>query len=207
MTQNDIQGNDSMVIGLTGGVGCGKSTVMEILQRVYGAKLLIADNMGHVVMEKGHPAYDAVREQFGDGILCEDGSIDRGALAQLVYADDRKLKLLNAIIHPFVVEEIREKLQEWKTEPLIVLETAILFETGCDALCDEIWGIHTNRETRIKRLMESRGYTREKAESIMKKQMDEEEYQKRCDRILPNDGDRVDLEQRLSEWMKERKKN
>lgn len=196
-----------MVIGLTGGVGCGKSTVMEILQREYGAKLLIADDIGHVVMEKGHPAYDAVREQFGEGILCEDGSIDRGALAQLVYADERKLNQLNAIIHPCVVEEISEKLQEWRTEPLIVLETAILFETGCDAFCDEIWGIHTNREIRIKRLMESRGYTREKAESIMKQQMGEEEYQKRCHRVLPNNGDRMDLEQRLSKWMKNRKKN
>ena len=196
-----------MVIGLTGGVGCGKSTVMEILQREYGAKLLIADDIGHVVMEKGHPAYDAVREQFGEGILCEDGSIDRGALAQLVYADERKLNQLNAIIHPCVVEEISEKLQEWRTEPLIVLETAILFETGCDAFCVEIWGIHTNREIRIKRLMESRGYTREKAESIMKQQMGEEEYQKRCDRVLPNNGDRMDLEQRLSKWMKNRKKN
>ena len=196
-----------MVIGLTGGVGCGKSTVMEILQREYGAKLLIADDIGHVVMEKGHPAYDAVREQFGEGILCEDGSIDRGALAQLVYADERKLNQLNAIIHPCVVEEISEKLQEWRTEPLIVLETAILFETGCEAFCDEIWGIHTNREIRIKRLMESRGYTREKAESIMKQQMGEEEYQKRCDRVLPNNGDRMDLEQRLSKWMKNRKKN
>ena len=196
-----------MVIGLTGGVGCGKSTVMEILQREYGAKLLIADDIGHVVMEKGHPAYDAVREQFGEGILCEDGSIDRGALAQLVYADERKLNQLNAIIHPCVVEEISENLQECRTEPLIVLETAILFETGCDAFCDEIWGIHTNREIRIKRLMESRGYTREKAESIMKQQMGEEEYQKRCDRVLPNNGDRMDLEQRLSKWMKNRKKN
>lgn len=191
-----------MVIGLTGGVGCGKSTVMELLHEKYNAKILIADDMGHVVMQKGHPAYDKIREKFGGGILDTDGEIDRNAMAQIVYQDKRKLALLNAIVHPFVVKEIQKKLEEWKEEPLVVLETAILFETGCDALCDEVWGIHTDREIRIQRLMKSRGYTRERAEAIMKQQMPDEEYEEKCSRMINNSGDINELQQYLEQCLK-----
>lgn len=186
-----------MVIGITGGIGSGKSTVLRFLQKKYHAKLLMADELGHAVMERGRPAFDAVREQFGDAVLAADGGIDREKLARIVYADEDRRNLLNSIIHPCVWEEIRKRLREWEREPLVVLETAILFETGCDALCDEVWGVCTDREIRIQRLMCSRGYTREKAESIMASQMTEEEYRSRCDFILWNDGDPEILEKQV----------
>ncbi len=186
-----------MVIGITGGIGSGKSTVLRLLQKKYHAKLLMADELGHAVMERGQPAFDAVRELFGDAVLAADGGIDREKLARIVYADEGRRNLLNSIVHPCVWEEIRKQLREWEKEPLVVLETAILFETGCDALCDEVWGVCTGREIRIQRLMRSRGYTREKAESIMASQMTEEEYRDRCDFILMNDGDRGMLEEQL----------
>lgn len=177
-----------MVIGITGGVGCGKSTVMDILQQEYGAKILIADDMGHLVMEKGHPAYDEIRRQFGDEIINPDGAVNREVLSGIVYGDGEKLAVLNGIVHPYVKEEIRKKLLLWKDEPLVVLETAILFETGCDTLCDEVWAVLTGREVRITRLMDSRGYTRKKAEEIMAKQLGEEQFRERCDRVIQNDG-------------------
>lgn len=191
-----------MVIGITGGVGCGKSTVMKILQKEYGAKILIADDMGHLVMEKGHPAYDEICGQFGEGIINPDGTINREALSGIVYRDGEKLAVLNGIIHPYVKEEIRKKLLLWEDEALVVLETAILFETGCDALCDEVWAVLAGREVRIARLMKSRGYTRKKAEGIMAKQLGEEQLRERCDRFIQNDGGPEMLEVQLREFMK-----
>lgn len=190
-----------MVIGITGGVGCGKSTVINILQQEYGAKILIADDMGHLVMEKGHPAYDEICRRFGDDILNPDGAVNREALSEIVYRDGEKLAVLNSIIHPYVKEEIRKKLFIWKDEPLVVLETAILFETGCDALCDEVWAVFTGREVRIARLISSRGYTRKKAEDIMAKQLGEEQLRERCDRIIQNDGEQELLEVQIRELL------
>lgn len=182
-----------MVLGITGGVGCGKSTVLNLLASHYKAKLLIADDIGHEVMEPGMPAWREIREQFGEEVFTDKGEVCRNRLAALIYQDDSKRLLLNHIIHPYVFKEIERRLEEWKEEPLIVLETAILFETGCDVLCDEIWWIDTDKETRIQRLRDSRGYTREKAESIMKKQMREEEWAERCHRRIDNNKDEKNL--------------
>jgi dephospho-CoA kinase len=190
-----------MVIGVTGGVGCGKSALMNIMKKKYKAKILMADDMGHELTEQGQSAYNRICEEFGTEILAEDGNIDRNMLAEIIYKDDKKRILLNRIVHPCVIEEIRKKLSEWKEEPLVVLETAILFETGCDRLCDEIWAVLTNRDIRIERLMRSRGYSREKAESIMAKQMTDEEYRKRCHRIIQNDGDFEELEKQIRKYL------
>lgn len=182
-----------MVLGITGGVGCGKSTVLHLLSSQYGAKLLMADDIGHEVMEPGMPAWREIREQFGEEILTEEGTVDRDMLASLIYQDDAKRLLLNHIVHPHVFQEIEKRIKEWKEEPLIVLETAILFETGCDALCDEVWWVDTDRETRIQRLMSSRGYTREKAESIMSKQLGEEEWEKKSHHRIDNNNEEKNL--------------
>ena len=187
-----------MILGITGGVGCGKSTVLEILKKDYGAKVLIADNMGHEVMKKGGEAYPAVIDAFGTEVVGDDGDLNRAALAELIYTDDTKREQLNGIIHPCVKEEIKRKLKEWEREPFIVLETALLFETGCDSMCDCIWGIEAEREVRIQRLMQSRGYTREKAEGIMKKQLSENEFRSRCDKVIENSGTTEQLRERLA---------
>lgn len=187
-----------MIIGITGGVGCGKSTVLEILKKDYGAKVLIADNMGHEVMKKGGKAYPEIIAAFGTTVVGDDGELNRAALADLIYADDAKRKQLNGIIHPCVKEEIKRKLKEWEMEPFIVLETALLFETGCDSICDSIWGIEAEKEVRIRRLMQSRGYTREKAEGIMKKQLSETEFRNRCDEMIENSGTPEQLRERLA---------
>ena len=164
------------VIGLAGGVGCGKTTALSIWERDYGAKILIADELVHVLL---------------------DGRLDRGRLAEIVYADRKRLEMLNGIVHPRVREEIRKRLELWQGEPLIVLETAILFETGCDSFCDEVWGILTEREIRIERLKQLRGYTREKAEAVMAQQMSDEELRRRCHRVLENNGNLKNLKETI----------
>lgn len=190
-----------MVIGITGGVGCGKSTVMNILKEQYSAKLLVADELGHQVMEPGQEAYEKICQAFGNDLVKEDGQINRNMLADRIYADDSGREKLNQIIHPCVKEVIYRKLEEWREEPLICLETAILFETGCNELCDRIWCVMTEREIRIQRLMESRGYSREKAESIMRVQLSEEEWMRRCDACIENNGDLQKLYERLQELL------
>ncbi len=188
-----------MIIGVTGGVGCGKSAVMDILKREYGARVLIADEIGHEVMKKGTAAFDEILSRFGKNLLGVNGELNRPALAQLIYSDDEKREELNGIIHPYVKSEIANRLKEWDKEPLVVLETALLFETGCDTFCDCVWGIHTEKEVRIERLRRTRGYTREKAETIMAKQLSEREFQQRCDAMIDNSGTPEELRMRLSQ--------
>lgn len=190
-----------MVIGITGGVGCGKSTVLSLLEQRCNARLLIADEIGHQVMKAGTDAYREICKEFGSEVIRPDGELDRNRLASMIYREDGRREELNAIIHPCVRREIEKKLQEWEREPLIVLETAILFETGCDKFCHQIWGIVADREERIRRLMETRGYSREKSESIMKKQLSEEELGKRCDCLIDNNGDIKKLWLQLQELL------
>lgn len=190
-----------MVIGITGGVGCGKSTVMKLLEEQYQAKVLVADELGHQAMKPGNPVYERVRETFGESILQGDGQIDRKRLANVIYGDDRKREQLNAIVHPYVLNRIRQTLADWREEPLVCLETALLFETGCHTFCDEVWCIVTERQIRIQRLMEVRGYTREKAEAIMNVQLPEEEWIRRSDVCIENNGDLDQLARRLQELL------
>lgn len=190
-----------MVIGIAGGVGSGKSTVLALLKKEYGAYICMADALGHEAMKKGTGVHREIIEKFGAGVQNGDGEIDREVLARIVYGDAAGLTRLNGIIHPFVKEEIRRQIAENGSERLFVLETALLFETGCDELCDEVWGVITEDEIRICRLMESRGYSRERAESIMKNQSTNKELAERCDRLIVNDGDREELVRQIHSYM------
>lgn len=188
-----------MVIGIAGGVGSGKSTVLALLQRKYDACICMADQLGHKALEPETKSYGEIVREFGTGILGQDGAIDRNALAEVVYRDKERLNALNHIVHPFVKEEIQRQIAACDAKEIFVLETAILFESGCDALCDEIWGVITEDEIRICRLMESRGYSREKAVSIMNNQMSNGELAERCDKLIVNDGNMDELEKQISE--------
>jgi dephospho-CoA kinase len=187
-----------MVIGITGGVGTGKSAVMNIMKNKYHAKVLLADNLGHEVMQKGQPAYDAILERFGTEILAYDGSIDRARLAEIVFCDEEKRTVLNEIVHPQVLGIIRKQLQEWKGEALAAVESAIMFEAGCDALCDEVWGVVAEREVRVKRLMSRRGYSMEKIERMMASQLPETVLRDKCQQLIWNNGSFDDLDKTLA---------
>jgi len=186
------------VIGLTGGVGSGKSLAAEILRDITGGELLIADHLGHVAMEKGNPGYARILETFGEGMLSPDGQIDRKKLAELVFQDEEGLNQLNRIVHPLVKGYLEERIAAKREEEgVIILESAILFETGCDRLCDEVWYVWVPEQVRIQRLRESRGYSREKSRAIMAQQMGEEAYRSRCQKIIRNDGSVEELETAL----------
>lgn len=180
-----------MVIGVTGGVGAGKSTVLEQLEKHFGAHLIIADEVAKELMEPQGASYEAVVDAFGREILNEEGQIDRQRLAGIVFNDDEKLELLNSLTHPKVRTEIERRIAsvyEKDANALIVVEAALLIEAGYEEMLDELWVIDADPEVRIQRLMENRGYSREKCLDIMNNQLSNEEFRTHADEVIDNSG-------------------
>ena len=175
-------------IGLTGGVGAGKSTVLSYLEETYQACVIQADLVGHYVMEPGQICYQAVIDLFGTDIIKEDQTLDRKKIADIVFSDEIKLKKLNGIIHPAVKQAILQTLEEEKKngKKLCVVEAALLLEENYQAFCDEVWYVHTDAQIRIKRLMSDRGYSRKKAEDIMASQASDEFFFTHADFTIDN---------------------
>lgn len=185
------------IIGITGGVGAGKSSVLNILKTSFGAKILLADLVAHDLMEPGSEGLKKVTEALGSSFIQEDGSVDRKALADLLFHDQNALDTMNRIIHPMVWSYMEHTAKD-AAEALVVVEAAV-FDTAPEGLFEEIWYVYTSKENRILRLMESRGYTREKCESIITKQDSEEKYRSRADRVIDNNGTADETEQQIKE--------
>ncbi|MDR2021804.1 MAG: dephospho-CoA kinase [Hungatella sp.] len=193
------------VIGLTGGIGAGKSLVLSILKEEYGAEVIKADELAHELMEPGKEGYLAVTEALGESLLKSDGIIDRKALAARVFQDDGARKTVDDIIHPMVWKTIRDKISASQAE-LIVVEFAIMNEKMDDSW-EEMWYVRASKENRIRRLAENRGYTREHSERIIASQASESEFLKRCTRVIENDGSMEDVKCQLAEILKSRGKH
>lgn len=180
-----------MVIGITGGVGAGKSQVLTLFKQELDAEILVADDIAHQLMEPGHSCYERIAEEFGREILSEDDRIDRKKLADIVFSDAIRLKKLNKIVHPMVKEYIRGEISCIQLEDptkLIVIEAALLIEDHYDEICDEIWYVYASEEVRRERLKKNRGYSDEKIDSILKNQLSEEEFRNGCRKIIDNSG-------------------
>ncbi len=178
------------ILGITGGIGCGKSTVLAWLKDKYGAVILETDTIAHQLMKPGQSAYAGIVEAFGEGILLEEGSIDRKALGAVVFHDEEKLHLLNSLTHPAVKSYVREKIrmEAARGTKLLVIEAALLLEDHYDEICDEIWYICTSEENRRNRLKASRGMSDEKITEILNSQSSEQYYRNGADRVIYNDG-------------------
>ena len=192
------------IIGVTGGVGAGKSTVLNYLEKRYGAKLILADLVGHEVMEPGHEAYEQVVKAFGQEIVSEDKTIDRKTLGAIVFADEKKRMILNRIIHPAVRQEILRRLEAAELLHLsyAVVEAALFLEENYDAFCDETWYIYTDEKIRRQRLKESRGYSDERIDQIFRSQKTHEEFQKRCLFMIDNNGSEEETFRQIDRRMK-----
>lgn len=179
------------ILGITGGVGSGKSRVLYDLEQEYHAYILEADKLAHELMEPGQSIYNKIIDVFGSDILDVDGRIDRQKLGAIVFSDSAKLEILNSISHPLVKDEIKKRISDIKNAgnvKLFIIEAALLIEDGYKEICDEIWYIHVPKEERIKRLMLQRGYTEEKCNNIFDSQSDEDFYISNCDYIIENGG-------------------
>jgi len=189
------------IISLTGGIGSGKSEVLRILREDFGAEIIIADQVAHQLMEPGKKGYKRVVEALGDSFLNADGSIDRAKLAKLIFRNKEAVETMNAIIHPMAWKEIEYAIAH-SDKNLIVVEAA-LFDEEHNAMFDEIWYVYTDKETRIKRLMEGRGYTREKCLGIMANQASEEEYRRLAAHVVDNNGTVEEIRAQLEQILRE----
>jgi dephospho-CoA kinase len=172
-------------VGLTGGIGCGKSTVGAMMAEL-GCHVLNADKMAHAVIAPGEPAYDDVVGKFGKHILAPDGSVDRARLASVVFADADKLTALNAIVHPRVLREIDQELDRLaRSDPhgIAVVEAALLIESGYHKTLDRIILVSCTREQQLERLTNpafGRAMSREQAEQRIAAQMPVEEKRRQA---------------------------
>ncbi len=176
------------VIGLTGGIGSGKSTVAQMLEQK-GAALLSADTVGHEVYLPGQPAWQEIVDAFGRRIAAADGTIDRRALGAVVFSDREQLRRLNAITHPRMKEMMRVKLEEKKGQGarVAVLEAALLFDAGWDDLTDEVWVTVAPPEVAAARTAERSGISVEEALSRIRAQMSSEERSARSRIVIDTD--------------------
>lgn len=178
------------VIGLTGGIGAGKSTIGALMEENFSVRLLMADQIGHLSMMPKESAYDEIVALFGKEILKRDGQIDREKLGKIVFSDKDKLQQLNQIVHPWVRNYVSKEIEKEKRQGnylYFVIESAILFESGFDDLCQEVWYIDASEEIRRKRLKESRGYTDARIDSILSNQKKCSNYQKKVFQTIQND--------------------
>ena len=188
-----------MILGVTGGVGAGKSLILAHLFSEYGAKILMADEIGRSLMMPGTPVTEKIIETFGKEYVLQDGTLDRAKLADLVFHDENEKAKLNGIVHPAVRAVVDEEAAGTKKEDLLVLESAILIESGFGEICDRIWYIYASEDVRIRRLSEFRGYPEEKSRQIMKAQLPEEIMRKYADAVIDNSGDFEDTKRQIRE--------
>ena len=172
-----------MIIGVMGGVGSGKSTVLNYLENNYEANIIEADKVAKEVMLPGNDVYNEIVKTFPEVIV--DNKIDSKKLAEIVFNDKEQLEKLNSITHPGAVKEIILRIKSSKKR-IIVVESAILLGSGVEQYCDELWFVFCNRDTRIKRLMQTRGYSKEKCISVIESQPADEEYNKGADEFIDN---------------------
>ena len=192
------------VIGLTGGVGAGKRTVLAYIEKICSAVVIQADQAGHLVMAPGERCYEPMIALFGKQIIKKDKTIDRRMVSDVVFGDERMRQKLNALLHPAIREYILEKIGEErkKGKELVVVEAALLLEDHYDDFCDKIWWVYAEKEVRIARLMESRGYTREKAENIMIRQASDSFFRQHADFIVKNNGDLEETYRQVEEGIR-----
>lgn len=179
-------------IGITGGVGAGKSEILHYIEKEYPAKVLLADELAHELMMPGTKCFEEIQKAFGtEDIFTLQGGLDAGKMAKVIFSDAEKRECMNQIVHPAVKREILRLVEEEEEKGEIsyfILEAALLIEDGYDKICDELWYIYTSRENRRKRLRESRGYSDEKIDAIFDSQLPEKTYRNYCKQIIDNNG-------------------
>ncbi|SCY51361.1 dephospho-CoA kinase [Lachnospiraceae bacterium XBB2008] len=178
-------------IGITGGVGCGKSAVIKYIEDHYNARIIFADNLAYELESPGHECYDDIVALLGREILDEDGCIDKHAMAAKIFADPDLLLQVNGIIHPAVKRYILRAIDEEKTAgryDLFVLEAALLIEEKYYEILDELWYVRCDADIRRGRLKTTRGYSDEKIDQIMSSQCDDETFIRYCAHVIDNNG-------------------
>ena len=189
--------DDMKVLGITGGVGSGKSRVLGYLEEAYGAVICQMDDVARKLQQKGTRCFGRIVDRFGSGILGADGELDRAALGAVVFSDEERLHELNGIVHPEVIRAVRQRIRESEENgcPLFVVEAALLPDVGRE-LCDELWYIYADEAVRRQR------YTDEKITQMIASQPGEERFRAACAVVIDNSGDFEDTMRQIGEHLK-----
>jgi len=173
-----------LVLGLTGSIGSGKSTVARMFQKL-GAEIIDADKVGHSLLEKKE-VRESIVKNFGSSVLDKEGRIERGKLGKIVFGDKKRLEELNSIIHPLIFSEIKRRIT-FSEARIIIVDAAILLETGGDSLVDKVIVVNASYETRRERIKKSSLLSSEEVEGIIKAQFSQDEKIQRADFLIENE--------------------
>jgi dephospho-CoA kinase len=187
------------VIGITGGVGAGKTQVLSYMEKHYNCRVIRADEVAHLLYEPNEACYVELVKLFGQAIIGSDNRIDKPKLASLIFNDNELLDKVNKIVHPAVKEYILSQIElerKCLKYDFVFIEAALLIEEHYDKITDEIWYIYASEEVRRARLSLNRNYSEEKISSIMAGQLSEAEFRKHSQAVITNNGD---LEETYSE--------
>ncbi|OGO77156.1 MAG: dephospho-CoA kinase [Clostridiales bacterium GWB2_37_7] len=189
-----------IVIGLTGGIASGKSTISDMLKEL-GAAVIDVDLVGRYVVSQGGNAYNRIIASFGRNILMPDGSINRKKLGNIVFSDREKLRLLNEITHPAIIEKVNEITVELQRQQkkAVVIDAAILIEMGLDKHVDCVWLVSTDRETQLHRVMERDKLSSENAMNRINAQMSNEDRLKYADAVIDTTQPIDDVKNKVKE--------
>ncbi|WP_175639884.1 dephospho-CoA kinase [Metabacillus schmidteae] len=196
----------TVVIGLTGGIASGKSTVSNMIKEM-GITVVDADQISRDVVEIGRPAYNQIIDVFGADILQEDQTLDRGKLGALIFSDQKKREQLNKIVHPEVRKEMLHQVEEEKKQgsKLVVLDIPLLFESKLTYMVDKTILVYVDEETQLERLMQRNNYTNDEAKLRIQSQHPLKDKRKLADEIIDNNGSvedtQIQLEAVLKKWI------
>lgn len=207
MKQNKLRSGETNIIGITGGVGAGKSAVLSYIEENYNARVIYSDNVANDIKKKGYPAYDELLSLLGDGILDDAGEIDKKKMAAAIFGNEKLLSSVNNILHPAVntfIINIIDNEREKKELDFVFVEAALLIENGYKNFVDELWYVYADEATRRKRLKESRHYSDDKIDKIFGSQLDDKTFRENADFVIDNSGTleeaTMQIDNKIGEW-------
>ena len=192
------------VIGLTGGIATGKSTASKTLKNL-GAVIWDADEVSRKVVRPGQPGYYALKKEFGDDIFGTDGKLDRKTLAKRVFGRQEELLKLNRTLHPIILMDLVECLKKWRLEKVkvVIVDCPLLFESGADRGCDEIWVLSCGEDEQLRRVMARDRLSEEEAVHRIESQMSDAERRRRATRVIDTSGLEEDTQRAITAYYEE----
>ena len=191
----------SRILGLTGGIACGKSTISAYLKE-FGLPVIDADECSRAVVEKGSIGLEKLTEIFGNKILKNDGTLNRKALGQIVFSDSEQLSLLNSVMEPLIREEISRRLNQENNADLVVLDAPLLIEQHYDKICDFIMTIDVPKKIQLERLIERDKLSEDEAKSRIESQLSSRERNGFADVVIDSSGTVEQTLKQVIKWLK-----
>ncbi len=193
------------VVGVTGGVGSGKSEVLRVLEEQFNCGIIRTDDVARDLCEPGQISYELIVKAFGTEILDADGRLDRPKLASIVFSDEDKLNILNACTHPQVYKFVQDTVAAWKEEnkySMIAVESALPEKLKEMQVCESLWYVYVKPEIRRERLRISRGYSEEKMDAMFASQLPDQLFIENCQVVIDNNSDIENIEKQLEKLCK-----